>query len=50
LEERAHCQVHAIFTYTSWLNQMVRRFELITQRPIRRGSFSSVQPKLSAKQ
>jgi putative transposase len=37
-------------TYASWLNQVVRRFELITKRTIRRGSFSRFQQKSSAKQ
>jgi transposase len=30
-------------TYSSWLNQVERWFGLITQRAIRRGSFTSVQ-------
>ena len=29
-------------TYASWLNQVERWFGIITQRAIRRGSFSSV--------
>src|SRR5262245_17599680 len=30
-------------TYSSWLNQVERWFDLITQQAIRRGSFSSVK-------
>jgi len=35
--------VHYTPTYASWLNQVERWFGLITQRAIRRGSFSSVK-------
>jgi putative transposase len=35
--------IHYIPTYSSWLNQVERWFGLITQRAIRRGSFSSVK-------
>ena len=34
--------VHYTPTYASWLNQVERWFGIITQRAIRRGSFSSV--------
>ncbi|MCP9864514.1 hypothetical protein KBY77_15445 [Synechococcus sp. Cruz-7E5] len=34
--------MHSIHTYDSWLNQVERWFGIITQRAIRRGSFSSV--------
>ncbi|MCK4514374.1 MAG: transposase, partial [Spirochaetaceae bacterium] len=44
--ERFH--MHFIPTYSSWLNQVERWFGLITDRAIRRGSFSSVK-KLVAK-
>ena len=33
--------MHFIPTYSSWLNQVVHCFGLITDRAIRRGSFSS---------
>jgi putative transposase len=35
--------MHYIPTYSSWLNQVERWFGLITQRAIRRGSFTSVR-------
>jgi len=35
--------IHFTPTYSSWLNQVERWFGLITQRAIRRGSFSSVK-------
>jgi putative transposase len=35
--------IHYTPTYSSWLNQVERWFGLITQRAIRRGSFSSVK-------
>ncbi|MGH9890639.1 MAG: IS630 family transposase [bacterium] len=41
-------QLHFTPTYASWLNQVERWFALITQRAIRRGSFTSV-PQLVAK-
>jgi len=34
--------MHYTPTYSSWLNQAERWFGLITQRAIRRGSFTSV--------
>ena len=40
-------QMHFIPTYASWLNQVERWFGLITQRTIRRGSFSSVKQLIS---
>src|SRR5438874_4905192 len=45
-----HPRYHLHFTptYASWLNQIERWFALITQRAIRRGSFTSV-PQLVAK-
>jgi putative transposase len=42
LARRARFHVHYTPTYSSWLNQVERWFGLITQRAIRRGSFSSV--------
>lgn len=42
LASRPRFQVHYTPTYSSWLNQVERWFGLITQRAIRRGSFSSV--------
>lgn len=35
--------MHFTPTYSSWLNQVKRRFGLITQQAIRRGSFDSVK-------
>ena len=35
--------MHFIPTYSSWLNQVERFFALITDRAIRRGSFTSVK-------
>ena len=35
--------MHFIPTYSSWLNQVERFFALITDKTIRRGSFSSVK-------
>jgi putative transposase len=35
--------MHFITTYSSWLNQVERFFALITDKTIRRGSFSSVK-------
>ena len=40
--------LHLTPTYASWINQVERCFGIITQRAIRRGSFSSVK-KLIAK-
>ena len=38
-----HNQPHFVATCSSWLSQVERWFSLITQRPIRRGFFRSVQ-------
>jgi len=43
LAQRPRYQIHYTPTYSSWLNQVERWFGLITQRAIRRGSFSSVK-------
>src|SRR5258706_11744356 len=43
LAQRPHYHIHYPPTYSSWLNQLERWFGLITQRAIRRGSFSSVK-------
>lgn len=43
LAQRPRYQIHFTPTYSSWLNQVERWFALITQRAIRRGSFSSVK-------
>lgn len=43
LAARPHWHVHFIPTYSSWLNQVERFFALITDKAIRRGSFSSVK-------
>ncbi|HTI69409.1 MAG TPA: IS630 family transposase [Candidatus Limnocylindria bacterium] len=43
LAARPRYHVHYTPTYSSWLNQVERWFGLITQRAIRRGSFSSVK-------
>lgn len=43
LAQRSRFHMHYIPTYSSWLNQVERWFGLITQRAIRRGSFSSVK-------
>jgi putative transposase len=42
LAQRPRFHVHYMPTYASWLNQVERWFGIITQRAIRRGSFSSV--------
>ena len=42
LAQRPRFHVHYTPTYASWLNQVERWFGLITQKAIRRGSFSSV--------
>ena len=42
LARRPRYHIHYTPTYSSWLNQVERWFGLITQRAIRRGSFSSV--------
>lgn len=43
LAQRPRFHMHYTPTYSSWLNQVERWFGLITQRAIRRGSFSSVK-------
>src|ERR1022692_1234877 len=43
LAQRPRYHMHYTPTYSSWLNQVERWFGLITQRAIRRGSFTSVQ-------
>lgn len=43
LAQRPRYHIHCTPTYSSWLNQVKRWFGLITQRAIRRGSFSSVK-------
>jgi putative transposase len=43
LAQRPRFHMHSTPTYSSWLNQVERWFGLITQRAIRRGSFSSVK-------
>src|SRR5271157_4416301 len=43
LAHRPRYHIHYTPTYSSWLNQVERWFGLITQRAIRRGSFSSVK-------
>src|SRR5919202_2484024 len=41
LAERPRFHVHDTPTYASWLNQVERWFAILTQREIRRGSFTS---------
>ena len=43
LAQRPRFHIHFTPTYASWLNQVERWFALITERAIRRGSFSSVK-------
>ena len=43
LAARPRWHMHFIPTYSSWLNQVERFFGLITDKTIRRGSFSSVK-------
>ena len=43
LAKRPRFHIHYTPTYASWLNQVERWFGIITQRAIRRGSFSSVK-------
>ncbi len=43
LATRSRWHMHFIPTYSSWLNQVERFFALITDRAIRRGSFTSVK-------
>ena len=47
LAQRPRYHVHHTPTYASWLNQVERWFGIITQRAIRRGSFSSVRDLVS---
>src|SRR5690348_1441754 len=42
LAQRPRYHMHYTPTYSSWLNQVERWFGLITQRAIRRGTFTSV--------
>lgn len=48
LAKRPRYNIHYTPTYTSWLNQVETWFSIITQRAIRRGSFTSVK-QLTAK-
>lgn len=43
LASRSRWNMHFIPTYSSWLNQVERFFALITDKAIRRGSFTSVK-------
>jgi putative transposase len=43
LARRPRWHIHFIPTYSSWLNQVERFFALITDKAIRRGSFTSVK-------
>jgi putative transposase len=43
MARRPRWHIHFIPTYSSWLNQVERFFALITEKAIRRGSFSSVK-------
>ena len=43
LAQRPRYHMHYTPTYASWINQVERWFGLITQKAIRRGSFSSVK-------
>ena len=43
LAKRPRYHIHYTPTYASWLNQVERWFGIITQRAIRRGTFSSVK-------
>jgi putative transposase len=43
LAARPRWHMHFIPTYSSWLNQVERFFSLITDKAIRRGSFTSVK-------
>src|ERR1039457_2055253 len=43
LAQRPRYHMHYTPAYSSWLNQVERWFGLITQRAIRRGSFTSVK-------
>src|SRR3954463_13622484 len=43
LATRPRWHMHFIPTYSSWLNQVERFFSVITDKAIRRGSFTSVK-------
>ena len=43
LAARPRWNMHFIPTYSSWLNQVERFFAIITDKAIRRGSFTSVK-------
>jgi putative transposase len=43
LADHPRFHLHFTPTYSSWLNQVERWFALVTERAIRRGSFSSVK-------
>lgn len=43
LAQRPRWHMHFVPTYSSWLNQVERFFSIITERAIRRGSFTSVR-------
>lgn len=43
LTRRPRWHIHFIPTYSSWLNQVERFFALVTDKTVRRGSFSSVK-------
>jgi putative transposase len=43
LAQRPRWHMHFVPTYSSWLNQVERFFSIITNRAIRRGSFTSVK-------
>ena len=47
LARRPRWHIHFVPTYSSWLNQVERFFALITDKAIRRGSFSSVKDLIS---
>jgi putative transposase len=47
LANRPRWHMHFIPTYSSWLNQVERFFALITDKAIRRGSFTSVKQLIS---
>jgi putative transposase len=47
LAKRSHWHIHFIPTYSSWLNRVERFFALITEKAIRRGSFTRVKELVS---
>ncbi len=47
LAKRPRYHIHYTPTYASWLNQVERWFGIITQKAIRRGSFSSVKERVN---